>query len=181
MSEDNATRRAVVDALLNWPWGSFPGADVKYGNEISPMITGLQRLPSARIQSGGPDAVPPTESPVMTAASSGLNQWGQREYDVYDPPPVPPLPFRRQYRSDAPPRADSTGRLTHDPEGRPLGARYIAGLTEVDGLNVGLWPEEMADVTRRLVGRDPARVPMRRGEYGRTIYNPPPAQSRNQE
>jgi hypothetical protein len=110
----------------------------------------------------------------MIAASNTLNQWGQREYEVYDPPPLPPLPFRRQYRSDAPPPADSAGRLTHDPEGRPLRARHTVGLTEVDGLNVGLRPEEIADVTRRLLGRDAARVPMSSREYGRTIYDPPP-------
>jgi hypothetical protein len=145
---------AGVDWRPNARWQDLPGRDVSYGGEVSPMITGLQR-----VQRNEHGASPRTESPVMTAASNWLNQWGQREYDLYDPPPVPPLPFRRQYRSDAPPPADSARRLTHDPEGRPLGARYIVGLTEVDGLNVGLRPEQMADVTRRLMGRDPTRLP----------------------
>lgn len=172
MNENNATRSALIDALLNPRWLDMPGRDVRYGGEVSPMMTGLPAAQSGLNERGTSDA-PPAASPV-TAISGGFNQWGQREYDVYDPPPVAPLPFSRQYRSDVSPPADTTGRLTHDPEGRALGAPYIAGLTEVDGLNVGLRPEEVADVTRRLVGRDPARVPMRSGENGRTIHDPPP-------
>jgi hypothetical protein len=175
MIESNATRLALIDALLNPRGPDLPGRDVKYGNEISPMMTGLQRAPSSFTQSNGLGAASATVSPVMTAASNWLGQVGQRQYDLHDPPPVPPLPFRRQYRSDAPPPADSTGRLTHDPEGRPLGARYTVGLTEVDGLNVGLRPEQIADVTRRLMGRDPTRLPgwrLPRNTLGDTRYDP---------
>lgn len=164
-----AASSASIDALPNSRWPNFPGRDVTYGGEVSPMMIGLQTA-----QRNEQDAASRAVSPVMTAASNWLNQRGQREYDVYDPPPVPPLPFRRQYRSDAPPPADSAGRLTHDSEGRPLGARYIVGLTEVDGLNVGLQPEQMADVTRRLVGRDPRRLPgsqLPRGSLGVTHYD----------
>jgi hypothetical protein len=58
-------------------------------------------------------------------------------------------------------------------EGRPLGARYVSGLTEVDGLNVGLRPEEIADITRRLLGRGADRASRREmgPSYGRTHFN----------
>lgn len=129
----------------NFPWSALEDALLKPRRAAQP----------------GLGAPPASVSPMMTHAPGALNQWGQREYDVYDPPPLPPLPFDRQYRRDVPPPADSTGRLTHDMEGRPLGARYVSGLTEVDGLNVGLRREEIADITRGLLGRSAERAPRR--------------------
>src|SRR5262249_40987789 len=85
---------------------------------------------------------PASMRPTTSSDPNVLNQWGgPRELDLYDPPSVRPLPFREQYRRDVP--ADATGRLTHDMEGRPLVARYVAGLRELDGTNVGLRPEEI--------------------------------------
>jgi hypothetical protein len=142
MVENNATRMALVEALLN----------------------------PRRVDQPGLGAPPATISPMMKDVPSTLDQLGVREYEPYDPPPVPPLSFSSQYRRDVPVPADSAGRLTHDMEGRPLGARYVSGLTEVNGSNVGLRREQLIDVIRRLGPGEITRSPLPLGTYGRAHH-----------
>jgi len=67
----------------------------------------------------------------------------------YIPPAsASPRPFRDDYPRA--PEGDTGSRLTTDIEGRPLGARYVAGRREVGGHDVALTPEEILDIAQSL-------------------------------
>ncbi len=48
-----------------------------------------------------------------------------RAIDMFNPPAIPQRPFKFDYRGT--PLTDSTGRLLRDMDGRPLGAKFVAG------------------------------------------------------
>ncbi|MGU3496106.1 hypothetical protein ACLBXM_18850 [Xanthobacteraceae bacterium A53D] len=73
----------------------------------------------------------------------------------YNPPVKPPRPFEADYPNGAP--ADAAGRLTHDIEGRPLGARHVVGRNVVGEPSQPLGPVGLVatgeGLTREGIGR----------------------------
>jgi hypothetical protein len=67
---------------------------------------------------------------------------------IYDPPKKPQRAFTEDYKGTAP--ADAEGNLTHDIEGRPLTAKYIAGRRTDGGADVGLSPRDVVRVATDL-------------------------------
>lgn len=90
--------------------------------------------------------------------------------DMLIPKPVAKRPFHDDYPQGA--RSDESGRLTHDIEGRPLLARYIAGRRTVDGDDQGIGAVD-ADRIADLLGfrtRSVARSgPELKGDAGRFV------------
>ena len=76
---------------------------------------------------------------------------------MYDPPAKPPRPFAADYPDGAP--ADATGRLTQDTEGRPLGARFVVGRSQIGGIDTPLGgPEALFSLASNATGSDPQVV-----------------------
>lgn len=82
-----------------------------------------------------------------------------RNANIFDPPKKPERPFEADYPAGA--RADETGRLTHDIEGRALGAKYVVGRKVVGGEDVPLPPSDYDAVTEALIGRVPEALTAR--------------------
>ena len=64
--------------------------------------------------------------------------------------------FSEDYKKGA--RADEQGSLTHDSEGRSLTAKYIAGRPTLRH-DVGLGPQEVAEIAEGLIGGGPESWP----------------------
>ena len=102
--------------------------------------------------------------------------------NIYDPPVLPQRAFEADYPDGA--RADATGRLTHDIDGRPLTARYVVGRKVVGGKDEALPPAQHDNLSEALFGNRIERVKAREigGDAGRfkishdvdgsTIYQP---------
>jgi len=82
---------------------------------------------------------------------------------------VPERPIEADYPHGVP--VDDTGRLTHDIDGRPLSAPYVAGRTGTTGMDAALQPEDVVAVGTRLTGQSPQVVPRSgpflKGDLGR--------------
>jgi hypothetical protein len=77
----------------------------------------------------------------------------------YNPPVKPPRPFEADYPSGA--SVDDAGRLTADMEGRPLGARYIAGRrvgADLGGADEALSPADISALGAEAGGAHPETV-----------------------
>lgn len=99
---------------------------------------------------------------------------------MYAPPQRPQRPFEADYPGGA--RADETGRLTHDIEGRPLTADYVVGRRMVGGpdeavpqtpeainaIAEGLFGSRISPVARREIGGDAGRFTVSAGPDGPT-------------
>jgi hypothetical protein len=90
---------------------------------------------------------------------------------MYNPPAKPPRPFAADYPQGA--RADAAGRLTHDIEGRPLTAQFVAGRNVVGGADEALAPAQFNTFTEATTGRGPATLSAREmgGDFGRTLLD----------
>jgi len=133
MFENNATRLALIDALLNPRGPDLPGRDVKYGNEISPMMTGPQPDADALEQRRGYALPIPSRSPRTFSEDYRPSEWDHERRTA----------------------TDAEGRLLRDMEGRRLRAEYVVGRRHRDGRDVGLQPHEVIDVTTKLLGASP--------------------------
>jgi hypothetical protein len=92
------------------------------------------------------------------AAKQGENI-ASRIIPVYNPPAKPPRPFELDYPNGAP--SDAAGNLTHDIDGRPLTAEYIAGRRLVDGSDQALQSAEIRSIGEKTTGRDITPAPQR--------------------
>lgn len=102
--------------------------------------------------------------------------FGSRNAKMYPPPNRDPRPFEADYRRGA--RADDAGRLTHDIDGNPLTARYVAGRTvvgggdeaipetELDALSEAIFGSRISPVARREIGGDSGRFQVGAGPDG---------------
>jgi hypothetical protein len=160
-TQSNANGIALANALTQYPadtyssipamdassvppeprWPDLPRRDIKYGGEVSPMITGLQ------------------------AEQTPLEQ----RVRYLPPPPRPQRPFTEDYPSSyflhpfpwrylwgAP--TDFQGRLRYDSERRELQAKYVAGRRYANRPDVGLQHHEVMDVLKQL-GHPPRFLP----------------------
>lgn len=89
----------------------------------------------------------------------GLKKLASRSINIYDPPTKPAREFALDYPSGA--KADATGRLLEDIDGRPLNAERIAGRRMVGGEDVPLSSEDVARVAEATTGRIPEAVASR--------------------
>ena len=115
-------------------------------------------------------AIPPLRQPLKIAASARAPmQNASKSAMIFDPPTRPPRPFEADYRKEA--RADASGRLTHDIEGRPLTADRVVGRSVVGGDDVTLPPAELDPLATSLTGRSPENVAPSKlqGDAGRYI------------
>lgn len=74
--------------------------------------------------------------------------------NIFEPPSKPALAFENDYPGLLP---DGT-KLSHDIDGAPIRAEYIAGRREAGGPNKALTPEEINSVGERLFGSPPQMV-----------------------
>ena len=106
----------------------------------------------------------------VAEASNALKQamptLESRSVSLYNPPVTPLRPFEADYPKGA--ATDAAGRFTTDIEGRPLGAKYIAGKSSMPDGNVGgamggndqaVPPAELNAISTGLFGQDVAAVP----------------------
>jgi hypothetical protein len=150
--EGGASRFAgnARDALARGAYGmlAFPSQVIQQGGATEDMIPWATNM--AMLMVGSPGVRAPAAPPLAreTVAS--------RSPRMYNPPAKPPRPFEADYPSGAP--ADASGRLTHDIEGRPLGAEFIAGRRMVGGSDQPLGPSDVVGIATRATGREPAMV-----------------------
>jgi hypothetical protein len=90
---------------------------------------------------------------------------------LYSLPEQPPRPFSADYPRGA--KAEETGRLTHDIEGRPLAARHIVGRQNKDGADVPLGGESLDEIAVAATGAPFAVVPRSEinGADGRYLFS----------
>jgi hypothetical protein len=78
---------------------------------------------------------------------------------MYNPPAKPSRPFEADYPQGA--RADASGRLTHDIEGRPLTAEYVVGRRTLGETDEAVTPTQLDAITEALTGNLPQAVASR--------------------
>jgi hypothetical protein len=89
----------------------------RQGDSVLPNASSdRERVPME--ENGESSANPSAPAPASRIARSD-------DIQMYDPPPVRRRPFVRDYPGEV--RTDDQGRLLEDIEGRPLGAKFIAG------------------------------------------------------
>ncbi|MGI6854464.1 hypothetical protein [Mesorhizobium sp. 1B3] len=108
-------------------------------------------------------------------AGKGIKKLASRSVSVYAPPVKPARAFELDYPSGA--KADETGRLLEDVDGRPLTAERVVGRRAVGGEDVPLPPSQYDAVTEATIGSRPEAVEARalpRGTVGayRERYSP---------
>jgi len=128
------------------PWGMLAG--------LGYMGLGLLGAVVPPVRQAGKIAAP-VRAPMQNASKNA---------NIHDPPA---LPFEADYPKGV--KADATGRLTHDIEGRPLTAERVVGRSMVGGDDVALPPAELVPLGTSLTGRRPQSVSPRvlRGKAGR--------------
>lgn len=92
---------------------------------------------------------------------------------IYDPPPKPARDISADYPNGAP--QDALGRVTHDMDGRPIRAAFVAGRTSETGMvpESGVL-ENLAEISQGLYGAPPKAVAAREmgGGAGRFTGRP---------
>jgi len=138
---------------------SLPG-DVLTGKTDPNSMEAIQRSASLAGLSVFP-ALEEGVEPYATLASKSPR--------MYNPPSVPMRPFEADYPAGG--VADETGKLLSDIEGRPLGAKYIAGRNMVGGGEEALSPTQSYEVGAHLSGSLPVAVAPRAigGDAGRLV------------
>lgn len=106
--------------------GSFPMARAAFQGAVYKGLFG-----------GADDAV------SMTNASKNAS--------IFPPPQRPARPIADDYKSGIP--ADSSGRLTHDIDGRPIEAKWIAGRRTVSGADEAIPAAELDALAEAIIGR----------------------------
>ena len=76
-----------------------------------------------------------------------------RSASLYNPPSKALRPFDADYPSGAP--VDASGNLTHDIEGRPLVARFVAGRTSSGGPDQAIAPAQFDALSEGAIGSLP--------------------------
>ncbi|HKV00430.1 MAG TPA: hypothetical protein VJR58_34335 [Vineibacter sp.] len=119
--------------------------------------------------------VPPLRQPGKIAAPARAPaQNASKNVNIYDPPTVRPRPFEADNPKGA--RADDSGRITHDIEGRELIAPLVVGRRMV-GMGDSAFPkEELNALGTSLTGRRPQNVTSSklRGDAGRYVEETDP-------
>ncbi|MGW6778974.1 hypothetical protein ACWF50_13135 [Brucella pseudogrignonensis] len=115
------------------------------------------------------------------ALNAGLSSVGKAVQDtdniasrlipVYNPPAKSLRPFEADYPNGAP--SDAAGNLTHDIDGRPLTASYVAGRRVVGGSDQAIQPAEVRSIGEETTGRGIMEAPSRslRGASGLVEVN----------
>lgn len=93
--------------------------------------------------------------------------FGSRNAKMYNPPNRPQRAFDKDY-PDVTGRHDAEGRLTHDIDGNPLTARYVAGRTVVGGGDEAIPKTELDTLSEAIFGSRISPVARReiRGDSG---------------
>jgi len=133
------------------PWGTLAG--------VGYMGLGLLSAVVPPLRQPGKIAAP-ARTPVQNASKSA---------NIYDPPTMPQRLLEADYPKGV--KADATGRLTHDIEGRPLTAERVVGRSVVGGDDVALPQAELNPLAESLTGRRPKSVAPREisGDAGRYV------------
>ncbi|MGH2343544.1 hypothetical protein ACRC7T_18960, partial [Segnochrobactraceae bacterium EtOH-i3] len=130
-----------------------------------PAVLPVARDPDGNLMWAVPKALEVAGSLLPSAgtpAKLGLSVAGKgasRSERIYNPPVKLQRPIEADYPAGVP--ADDAGRITHDPEGRPLGARFVAGRNLVGEGEKVISPEELDAIATEAVGRGPSAVPRR--------------------
>ncbi|HKV00431.1 MAG TPA: hypothetical protein VJR58_34340 [Vineibacter sp.] len=139
-------------------WGALGGLGSAALGTLGmlPLAAGLANA-GRRLGRSASALVRDVRMPVQNASKS---------FNIYDPPTKAPRPFEEDYRKGA--KADATGRLTHDIEGRPLIADRVVGRNVVGGTEVAFPQAELDPLATSLTGTRPKSVAPReiRGNAG---------------
>jgi hypothetical protein len=149
-------------SLTPTPEGKLPAAD------RDPRVEGVLHdlfnigltfapMPGAGPAAGAARWLPRLAQRTTPRLESLVESLASRNVALYNPPVKPPRHFNADYPHGAP--ADATGRLTHDIEGRPLGARYVAGRTMVGGTEQAIPPTEFDALAAAITGHYPKAAP----------------------
>ncbi|WP_273792128.1 hypothetical protein [Brucella anthropi] len=93
----------------------------------------------------------------MGKAAQDAENIASRIVPAYTPPAKSLRPFEADYPNGAP--SDAAGNLTHDIDGRPLTASYVAGRRLVGGSDVSIQPAEVRSIGEEATGRRIATLP----------------------
>lgn len=141
--------------------GSIAGNIVKYGflpgaaSEAVGQATegtkaeSLARL-AAALGAGGAAAIASRPSTITSAIKNAPELLAVREPEMYNPPVKKIRPFEADYPAGA--RADESGKLLEDIEGRTLGADIIVGRRMVGGEDQGIGPPQYDTVSTVTTG-----------------------------
>jgi hypothetical protein len=118
---------------------------LKQGDWLGTSLAALGMVPGAGRGAKG----------AMTAGND-LKELASRSVTIYDPPAKPARAFELDYASGA--KADPTGRLLEDIDGRPLTAPIVVGRRVVGGEDVPLPPSQYDAVAEATIGARPEAV-----------------------
>lgn len=143
-----------------------------------PAVLPLTRDPDGNLMWAAPKALEVAGSLLPSAGTpaklglSGVVKGASRSERIYNPPVKPQRPIEADYPAGVP--ADDAGRITHDPEGRPLGARFVAGRNVVGQGEKAISPAELDAITEATTGNAPASVARSNqgGDSGRAAFHP---------
>lgn len=175
---------AAIRRLMGFrpPGGRQEGAATRVLERLMPhvlhrLVTLPQRALAASEQmrlGGGYDPAPIPEAATVALRAPLTPRTGlaSKSASLYDPPAKPARDFDADYPANRWPEGahtDAAGRLTHDIEGRPLGARHVVGRRTVGAADEALTPARIHAVAAQALGIDPVPVAARRigGDAGR--------------
>ena len=111
---------------------------------------------------------------ALTAPKRAVSNYSASVSDeIYDPPQLPPRPFKEDYPNGDPNWIQGE-RLGVDIEGRPLTARHVVGRNEVSRGERPLAPQALDEIAQATTGEGITYVPQSsfgRGVVGRTKRN----------
>jgi hypothetical protein len=114
---------------------------------------------------------------ALMGAAEGLNaadSLASKSARMHSLQTIDQRPISADYPNGAP--VDAVGNITHDPEGRPLGAQFVVGRNVVGQGEKALSPEEFDAVATQITGNKPALVAASRigGDAGQYRVVPGP-------
>jgi hypothetical protein len=151
-----------VPGVSNVLFGDQAVRDAYNGNYKGAALNAVAAVPFGALNAG--------LSSVGKAAQDTDNI-ASRLIPVYNPPAKSLRPFEADYPNGAP--SDAAGNLTHDIDGRPLTASYVAGRRVVGGSDQAIQPAEVRSIGEETTGRGIMEAPSRslRGASGLVEVN----------
>jgi hypothetical protein len=167
-------RRRVVEGLLGTSGlGGSLGLNVADVSPIGPILSGHEM--GRAVNNGDVGGVVSSALgliPAVAAGSNGLKTLASKSSNIYNPPMKSARSFAADYPMGA--LADDAGKLTHSIDGTPLTARYIAGRSEVGGVDRAIPASAFDEIATAGTGAGISRVAQGSlgGDLGRVPVHP---------
>lgn len=147
-----------------------PG-ELLFGNGLTREEAERRAIIASGLMMGGGLVAPRPGNALGLVAEAAPHRgvtFPSRNASIFDAPNKPARPFEWDYPGVA--RSDDSGRLTHDIDGRPLTAKYVAGRRTLGGMDEAIPPAELDALSASLFGSPPDYVTSRAlhsGDVGR--------------